>query len=319
MGKVRNLINNWQYRFLALGLAFLAWYLVSGREKVEIWVDVPLEIINLPPDYLITRGMLNKIQVRIRGTKALLERVEEKKISYTLDLSDVRKGSNVLVLSPKNLTFPGPLEVVEVIPSRLELMIDELVIKEVPVVVKWQSKITRYFKLTSAQAQPETIIIKGPSTLLENIKDIKTKPIVIKEREPVQLTWVEKIGLDLLPEIEAEVGEVQVEFKLAPKTRELWVRRPVELKKPQDLTVVSDQKFVRLKLALPLYLLKREDWRNMIQVRLFLGERFLPGKYNLDYQVTLPPDTKLLEKRPERIAVQIREQKKRKEVEKMGR
>jgi YbbR domain-containing protein len=307
MGKIRDFINNWQYRFLALGLAFLAWYLVSGREKVEIWVDVPLEIINLPPNYLITNGgMLNKIQVRIRGTKALLERVEEKKISYTLDLSDVRKGSNVLVLSPKNLTFPGPLEVVEVIPSRLELVIDELVVKEVPVVVKWEGKVSRYFELTSVQARPKIITIKGPSTLLENIKDIKTKLIEIKDRQPESLTWVEKIGLDLLPEIEAEVGEVQVEFKLAPKTRELWVRRPVELKKPQDLTVVSDQKFVRLKLALPLYLLKREGWRDMIQVRLEVKKNIQPGNYNLDYQVILPPYTQLLEKRPERIAVQVK-------------
>jgi len=319
MGKIRNLINNWQYRFLALGLAFLAWYLVSGREKVEIWVDVPLEIVNLPPDYLITKGMLNKIQVRIRGTKALLERVEEKKVSYTLDLSDVRKGSNVLVLSPKNLTFPRPLEVVEVIPSRLELVIDELVIKEVPVIVKWESKVSRYFEPTSVQAQPETITIKGPSTLLENIKDIKTKLIEIKELEPESLTWAEKIGLDLLPEVEAEVGEVQVEFRFAPKIRELWVRRPIEFKKPRDLTVIPDLKFVRLKLALPLYLLKEEGWRDMIHVRLEVKKNIQPGNYNLDYQIILPPNTQLLEKRPEKVAVQIRGQKKRKEVEKIGR
>jgi hypothetical protein len=308
MGKIRSFINNWQYRFLALALAFFAWYLVSGREKVEIWVDVPLEIINLPPNYLITKGMLNKIQVRIRGTKALLERVEEKKISYTLDLSNVRKGSNVLVLNPKNIAFPRPLEVVEVIPSRLELMVDELVIKEVPVTVKWQSQISRYFELISVRTEPESITIKGPSTLVEKIKEIKTKVVEIKEHVP--LTWVGKIGLDLLPEIEAEVGEVQVEFKFIPKTKELWVRRPIVFKKPRGITVVSEQEFVRLKLAIPLYRLKEEDWRDKIRVRLEVKKNMQPGNYDLDYQVLLPPDTKLLQKRPEKVAVQIRGEKK---------
>ena len=33
--------NNWQYRVLAILLALACWYVVSGQEKVETWLEVP--------------------------------------------------------------------------------------------------------------------------------------------------------------------------------------------------------------------------------------------------------------------------------------
>ena len=81
--------NNWQYRVLAILLALACWYVVSGQEKVETWLEVPLEFVNLPPQMEITSGLVSKLQVRIRGTSNQVRSLNVGRLAYKLDLGKI--------------------------------------------------------------------------------------------------------------------------------------------------------------------------------------------------------------------------------------
>ena len=60
---VRQIINrlsavprpkNWVLKFLSLLFALFLWYFVVGEDKVDMTVTIPVEIVNLPRDLIIS-------------------------------------------------------------------------------------------------------------------------------------------------------------------------------------------------------------------------------------------------------------------------
>ncbi|MGM0610092.1 MAG: CdaR family protein [Thermodesulfobacteriota bacterium] len=291
--------GNWHYRLLALVFAVFCWYVVSGQEKVDTWLMVPLDITNLPRDYIVRSGMPSEIQVRLRGTRAMLNRINSGDLSYSLDLSQVRTGENIVVLSPKNIEAGIALEVVELSPSRIDLNVDKMIARRLPVHVITKGSVPEDYTLQKIAVEPEMIQVKGPKSILEGMHRIDTREVLLSGCK--QGVTEQKLGVLLSSEIEAEAGEVTARIYCQPKTTELWVKLPVHASEINGEKINLNPDHVRLKLELPLYLLRQEDWRNKIKVVLD-GE--LPDKSGGDefgYNIILPNDTRLLAKKPEKI------------------
>ncbi|WP_028575313.1 CdaR family protein [Desulfonatronovibrio hydrogenovorans] len=295
---------NWQYRIIAAVLALFFWYLISGQEKVEIWLNVPVEIVNLPSDHMIRSGMVGSVRVRCRGTSTILNRLETGRISYTLDLSGIRRGSNVVVLDPKNINLPRAMEVVEISPSRLELDVDRILTKTVPVRISWQAHISPDFELKEIRVEPEHVRISGAARVVERIEEIESRHIEIRDETPRRV--IRKVGLELFPEVDSSVGEVLVEFVFGPVLEEIWVRKPVQVIADEGVDYRIEPDHVRANLALPKTLLRTEGWRDGIGYFIRIDQEMEPGVHELQVGVDMPRDGQVVEKRPETIRVEIR-------------
>ncbi len=295
---------NWQYRIIAVILALFFWYLIIGQEKVDIWLSVPVEIVNLPSDHSIRTGMVNTIRVRCRGTTTILSRLETGRLSYTLDLSGVAKGSNVIVLDSKNINLPRALDVVEINPPRLEIDIDLQETRVVPVRVNWQAYISSDYELRDIQVEPEQVRISGAARILDRIEEIETKHIEIRDENPRMI--IKKVGLDLFPELESSASEVLVEFFFGPILEEIWVRKPVDVLADEGVDYRIDPDYVRANLALPKVLLRTPNWRDQISYYIRLSQDLAPGEHEIEVTADLPRDGKVVEKRPKVINVVIK-------------
>ncbi|MFQ8737820.1 MAG: YbbR-like domain-containing protein [Bilophila wadsworthia] len=109
---------------LALGL----WYTLNAREQIERVVEVRLDYKGLPTGLIVTGGQLNKVSVRLRGPQELLRSMTNREISYTMDLSGVTPGKNVIPLTTGENKPPElrAYEVLEVTPSRMILEVDKI-------------------------------------------------------------------------------------------------------------------------------------------------------------------------------------------------
>lgn len=301
-----NYMKDWQYRLLALLLAIFVWYLVSGREKVEYWMEVPIEVSSLPENFIITGGVPSKIQVRVRGTRPVLERIQQGKYSYNLDLSDIKLGDNVIILESKHLKFPPPVEVVAILPPRLELDIDKLMQKNVAIQVNWTSsfkEFSKFFELKEINCFPNKILISGPSSIVNKIDKLETKEIKVdpfKDR-----IYVQNVPLNLDPRVNSEVGSVEVRLVIEPKRKEVWIVRNIQFINPggKKIKNISKNYKCKLKFSVPLYLWKDNKWKEGLKV--FVKVPITSGSYELPLQVETKKDILILEKDPSYVKITV--------------
>jgi hypothetical protein len=90
---VRQIINkvssyrrpkNWVLKLLSLFFALFLWYFVVGEDKVEMNVTLPVEIVNLPRDLVISNQFKRQIEVTISGQRSLIRGMAEQHISRSV-------------------------------------------------------------------------------------------------------------------------------------------------------------------------------------------------------------------------------------------
>lgn len=301
---LNKLQKHWQYRVLSLFLAFFCWYLVSGSEKVDTWIEIPLEFVDLPDDYVIRSGLRNRIQIRVRGASGIIRGLDTQHLAYKADLSSLRVGTNTILLNQKNIPLNTSLEVMEISPPRLELEVDRIVSRTIPVEVTWKGDLPVDFELERILANPAKVTLTGASAVISDMEKVLTKKVELPM--DISKTWQTTIGLDIPEELETDVADVTAVFFLRPKTRTMWVKRPVIIDAPGGVDVTVSPTHVRLKLDIPLYLMRQDNWRETIKPQIAFAPPFTPGTREHTYKILLPDDTVLLEAKPVKLTVTMK-------------
>ncbi|NDV19360.1 YbbR-like domain-containing protein [Pseudodesulfovibrio sp. JC047] len=300
-------MKNWQTAILALALALFTWFLVTGREVVESWVDMPVVMTNPPEGLIIEDGLVDKIQVRLRGPKGLVGNLANQNIQYHVDVSTLKIGAQVVDIDASNIPLPSTYEIIEVKPNRLNLKVDRRITKDIEVEAVWSGDLNSDYSLQEVVAVPNRVVVRGPETILRKLTKARA---VMKEDFPddVPSSWAEDVGIELAPEIEASPGQVRVEAFFGPQTRQIWVKVPLEVQAPEGYKVSVSQKFVRLLIEGPIFLFRDDEYRKDIVVNLLFGSEVAPGSLNLEYDVLLPDGCRIVKKNPETVKTHMKKQ-----------
>lgn len=292
---------------LAIALAIFTWFLVTGREVVETWLDMPVVMTNPPEGMVIEEGLVDKIQVRVRGPKGLVSSLATQNLSYPLDVSHLKVGTQVMDIDAAKLPLTAIYEVVEIKPKRLTLMIDRRISKKVALEPAWSGSLNSDYKLIDVKATPDLVEIRGPETKLRKITSAK---VVLKEDflDEVPATWAKDVGVEIDEEIEASPSQVRVEVQFGPKTSEIWVKLPLKVNLPSGFTASVATDFVRLHIEGPTFLFRDNEFRKKMEASLAFGGVITPGTFDLAYDLVLPEGCVLLEKKPLTVETVIKKQ-----------
>jgi YbbR domain-containing protein len=295
--------ENWQYRAIALILAIFSWYLVAGREKVQTWIELPVELINQSPDLVIQEGMVNRIEVLIRGTRGSVRTIKDRQIAYSLNLSGLNRGENEIYFQPQFIPLPGAVEVMEIRPQRMSLIADRRVSKQLPVKVSWKGQIDPDWEMIRAVTQPAYVTVRGPAALVDVLTFMPTRTFELEMDESGM--WQRTVPLSVDSSIEADPAQVTARLFFKPKSNSLWVKVPVSVKSPDRMKIDLPEPEIRLHLDVPAFLLRRDDWREEIAAQVTVRKEVQPGTYELDPEISLPKWTQLLKINPEKVQVTV--------------
>ena len=296
--------SNWKYRLIALVLAVFAWYMVTGRDKVDTWVTIPIEFRNLPKDLVATKGLDASVEVRLRGTRVSLNALKDTTPVYALDLSDIKVGENLIALDPANLKLVGALEVVAFRPSRIGLSVDQVLEKVVPVEIDMETDLSQDFKAVSTAIEPAVVSVRGPQGIVRDMTSMRASPIVVGDiTQPGRVTV--NVPLDAPEEVEVIPPQVQVTIAVAPVVEEIWVKVPVVARAAGGVEFFLEDKDIRLHLDVPATTLRETEWKNRLAVELVVPSDLPAGRYKLRPNILLPKWTTLIESRPETVTVEI--------------
>ena len=79
------------------------WYVVSVRDRLEAQLEVSIDYNGVPPNLVITDGLISKVHVRMRGPELLLRAISQQTLTQAINLSGIKKGTTVVPLSGEHM------------------------------------------------------------------------------------------------------------------------------------------------------------------------------------------------------------------------
>ncbi|MHC1711557.1 MAG: YbbR-like domain-containing protein [Solidesulfovibrio sp.] len=295
---------NWQYLLLALAMALFCWYLVTGREKVDTWMTMRVEMTGAPEGLYIKTGMAGSVDVLVRGPRGVARKIEENQLVYTLNLGKITPGKNLIVFDAKNIPLPKVYEVVEIRPSRVELEVERREVKTVPVKLVLRTGVPPGYTLSGTRVTPETVRLTGPASKLEKIVEVRTQPLTLPSPLPAHLD--ERLLLDVPEETDVAPPAVQVTMAFTGKESEITLRAPLAIKKPKGRDVDVSPAAVTLRIKGSAAILSDKDFPGLVEASLELKPDIGPGKYEASYRVKMPQGCELIEAKPEKVTLTVK-------------
>ena len=209
-------------KLMAFALAALLWLIVAGDHLVERSMRVPLEFRNIPPTLEIVGDPPTTVDVRLRGSSALLSRVEPREIVAVLDLGSARPGPRMFHLRNDEVRAPYGVDVAQVVPGTIALEMEKSGRRTVPVVPALDGQPAPGFVLGRATATPDMVEVAGPESRLRRLTGATTEPVDVTGAQ-TSVSDMVTVGIadSAVRLVKAQSAKVNVEILPAPREREL--------------------------------------------------------------------------------------------------
>jgi len=181
----RSIISNLAIFMLSLLLAVLIWF-VASQENDPVLLqsyEPPLNIVAKPPDSTLELST-GTIVVVVEAPSTILRDLSSDDLSATLDLSEIPLGEEVSIPVTINAKVPG-VTVNTPSPDTVEVRLEQLVTREIPVVLDIRGSVARGHTQGDALADPQTITVVGTTEQVEPLDSARVTVFLNNVRETV--------------------------------------------------------------------------------------------------------------------------------------
>jgi YbbR domain-containing protein len=167
-------------KFLALALATLLWLTVAGEHVVERMMRVPIEFREIPPRLEVVGDPPASVDVRLRGSSALLSRLQAGEVVAVIDVSDARPGSRLFHIRNEDVRVPYGVEVAQVVPATLAIALERTASRVVPIRPPIEGEPAPGYVVGRITPEPSTVQVDGPESRLRKLTEATTEPVGIE-------------------------------------------------------------------------------------------------------------------------------------------
>ncbi|MCB1041674.1 MAG: hypothetical protein KDC35_01970 [Acidobacteria bacterium] len=174
-------------RLASLFMALLMWVNLSGRvggednRVVRIFSNVPLVQQGVPENMKLSSEFY-QISVTLSGRESEMRELSANEIDVRLNLAEYDPGTYNIPLGPENVTIledHDSIHVEEIQPRIVRLTLERKIRKNVQIVLSTRGHPDLDFELVSLAAIPETAVIEGPMTQVDELSMLVAEPIDI--------------------------------------------------------------------------------------------------------------------------------------------
>ncbi|HSC71525.1 MAG TPA: CdaR family protein [Candidatus Methylomirabilis sp.] len=171
------MLNNLGLKLLSVILAVLLWAVVLGEQKVEVTISIPLELKDLPRNMVLVNEPTDTLHVRLRGPGTLVTTLGPREVAFAGLPKTFAEGENLVPIQPGSVRVPRGIQVMEVNPTRLRVVLDAIVEREIEVSPRVEGTPARGFVVKRVTSSPARIRMTGPKTELRRLSRVYTLPI----------------------------------------------------------------------------------------------------------------------------------------------
>ncbi|HHP7233846.1 MAG TPA: diadenylate cyclase [Desulfobacterales bacterium] len=179
--------------------------------------DVPVEYMNRKTNQEIIKASDDSVELQISATRSLIRTVDPDQLRVRVDLSKAVIGRNSFVLTRENVTLPPGVILKNLEPERIDVTLDVLVEKELPLQADWVGSMPEGLLLASARLIPDRVVVIGPSRMLENLQTLYTEEIPV---DPLTTSDSMTVTLALNPSVKLAPwleNRVNIDYQVQPR------------------------------------------------------------------------------------------------------
>ncbi len=279
------------------------WYVVVIGDQVDIQLEVNVEYKNVPNDLIITEGLVNSIEVRLRGPEALMRDIPASSRVHVVDLSALHKGRNVIpFIFLRNKTLRA-FDVQDITPSRLIIMADTVQERNVNVKAQIVSSIpTSNFKIENVIVEPNNVLLRGPNNTVQNINNIPLKVRMDPKVKPGTYTQVEPLDIAQAYVI-ARPNSVSVTYTVLSERKSLDFTKQIHIESHQPHNYVVEPKNLPIQVEVPESLIYNSSYLSGIRLSVTPPLLEIDESTLVPLNVTLPEGMTLVESLPKVVTI----------------
>jgi len=305
--------KDWLAMLISLFFATLLWYFVSGEDRVDMNVKIPVEIVNLPRDLVISNQYKNQLDVTVSGPRAMIREISRQHITRSIDLSKADPGTIQIRNDLDSIPLPRGIETLRIVPPNIVLLLDRQIQREMLIEHLVSGTLPDGYTLMDITLDPQKLVLSGPSAILGSQDILTTRAI---ELSGITSSVSRRVSLDLNPDLADLAGEpiitarITVQEKIIDKQVHGIPINPIGL--GEGLYARPINTVVSVKAQMPYSMTKETaDLRSLFQATIQVAS-LDPGRYKLKVQLHTSEPVIPLVINPETVTVEIWEKKTKK-------
>jgi len=201
----------WALRILALAIAVALWFFLSW-EKRENQSErvIPASVTYNTADQMTVLDPVQQVDVRVRGDARRVRTLNPFLVNVLVEIKQTEPGSVEVTLSPDQVFVPEGVRVVSVNPNTIQVSLDAVVTKRLPVEVDLVGEPAAGASVGSPVAIPPAIELQGPKSRIEEVDVVKTRPVSLNGHAQTFEETVSVIPPDPLANVDPGVVRVRV-------------------------------------------------------------------------------------------------------------
>ena len=156
-------------KLLSLALALLLWGVVAGEQKVEVTLTVPVEVRDLSHRLVQVADLPEGVALRIRGPRSVVAALAPTAVGLVVGGPGLPEGEHLIALRPEDARVPRGVEVLQVTPNRVRLVLEPLVEQQVAVAPRLRGAPGEGHVVRGASASPGHVRIAGPQSEVRRV------------------------------------------------------------------------------------------------------------------------------------------------------
>ena len=178
--------RNLALRVLSVLLAILLWIYATNEQNPQNDQILSIQLHRLnPPQGVEVSGLPTNISIRVQGPRTQVAALTAVDFQAVVDLSGVIEGEQYI---PVKVNAPTGIQVVQVTPPRVHVVVDSVVEKQVNVAAVLKGNPGRGYNALDPVIQPDKVILRGPRSKVAAIDQVKVTVEVESATRPVEQT-----------------------------------------------------------------------------------------------------------------------------------
>ncbi len=186
----RWLKRNFSTLLLSFVLAVTVWVsavLSEDPNEVRVYPHmVAVQAVGLPDEMMVVKGLPASVRVTLRAPRSVWAQIEgdPNSVRAIVDLSQLKPG---LYDAPVQVDVAyQPVQVVSVVPSRLNITVDRRASKEVAVTVNLRGEVAVGYYASAPVVSPQRVTVSGPATAVDKVAAVQAEVYIGGERETIK-------------------------------------------------------------------------------------------------------------------------------------